>query len=272
MADEQLVNEIVRLVLERLKGAPAPQAPAAPAAVPAPKSLAAALAQRPAAFPSPNAVTAAPNALKRRVFLTADDLRQRIDPEHKAVLFAGERLTPNAQDYVDQHGIRVERLAGTVAAPAAPSAEGQGVLPAAETFGVVLDRPGAAVASALAALGRDGMGLTRYDQSDCWMRNSSAMLKCIAAGTLGGGVLLAPTGSAPAAFANKFRGIRAVLGLCTDGVAEAVDGFDANVLIVEHGRRGFYEIRTLIARFIERRRRPRKATAMLEALRQLEQC
>ena len=112
--------------------------------------------------------------------------------------------------------------------------------------------------------------MPRFDATDCWMRNSSAMIKSILAGQIGGGVILVPTGAAATVFANKYRGIRAVLAGSADGVAEAVRELDANVLIVEHKVRAFFEVRTLIKTFITHRRQPRPATAMLDTLARLE--
>ena len=128
----------------------------------------------------------------------------------------------------------------------------------------------AKVASALTALGREGLGMPPSTPPTAGCATPPPCSRPSSPGKLGGGVILAPSGEAAIVFANKYRGIRAVLGLRTDGVAEAVRGFDANVLVVEHGHRSFYEIRTLIQTFIALRRQARPATAMLQTLVSLE--
>lgn len=265
VTQEQLVEQVVREVLARLAGN---QPAAAAAPQPEPTSRPASRPTGPAPFPAPNPAPNQPR-VKRKVFITAEALRQRV-VDGAVALAADERLTPNAVDYVEQNKIRINRLTAATQQPKAP-AHAAGVIPPVETFGVVLGGSDATVQSVLTALGRDGMAMTRYDQTDCWMRNSSSMLKCISAGTLGGGVIFVPTGSAACVFANKYRDIRAVVGVSAQQAASVVAEIDANVLIVEFGLRSFFEMRSMVASFIDARRRPRTTNVVLDSIRKVDQ-
>ncbi len=291
MVDEALVNEIVRRVLGALSSPAAPSASAGPAApaTPGPATAptsptmpapATGLSPSPAVpppstprkpapspMPMPNPVPA-PSGPRRKVFVTADDFARRAGGTKTVRLMGDEVLTPNAEDYAEIHRIRIERIADPVAA--APAEQAVDVIAAAHGSGLVVSGPEQKVASALTALGRDGFAMTRFDQTDCWMRNSSALLKAIRAGPIGSGVILAPTSPAAVVFANKYRGIRAVTACDTDTVREAVEALDANVLVIDHGKRSFFEIRTLIKTFLAARALPRTRSAILDTFDKLE--
>ena len=96
------------------------------------------------------------------------------------------------------------------------------------------------------------------------------MMKDVVDGDLRGGVFLVPTAPAAMVLANKFRGIRAVQGNGPDGVAEGIAQLDANVLVVEHARRSFYEIRNVIDTFATLPRSGAPDAALAEAIATLE--
>lgn len=276
MVNEEIIQEIVRRVLSQLGGTAAPAARQTPAPGPVLEPLAPTREARrdvppvPAPAPRPNPLPAR-RAPAKRVFVTAEMLVGRIGADHTVTLVEGEQLTPNAEDYVERHNVRVLRAevpagAGPVAAPGAV------VLPPADAIGLVVHDAGRdhKVASTLTALGREGLAMPRFAPTDCWMRNSAALCKAIAAGEVGGGVVLVPSAAGAVVFASKYRGVRAFQAASADEVAEAVREFDANVLVVDHARASFFEMRTLIKTFIEHRRRPRTGGALLEALARVE--
>ena len=240
-ADENLVDEIVRRVVDVLGvGAAAPPAPA-----PAGGS---------------------------RVWLTTEMLVARAGGADSVSLGANELLTPAARDHAAARGIEVvleEPLSR--AAPATATTGGQ-VRPAVlmRTLGLVVHRPDAKAAAALAALGRSGLVAEGFDESDCWMANTRALCEAVAAGRLAGGVVLDRYAAAPMALAGKARGVRAVQGVSVAAVTAALRQFDANVLVVGHVPVSLFEIRSMIDRFAAGRRMGRDRTALLDAVDEME--
>lgn len=213
-----------------------------------------------------------------KIFITEDLLRKRLSGAKGTVveLAHNEHLTPAAQDLVARRRMTVRRgAAPSPAVPAgnaAPAAPQVGSTPAASTatgLGLVLERPSEGVRGLLTALAHDGLTLTDYTQTDCWMRNLQGLCSAITSGAVSAGVAVLPYAADAMVLANKIPGIRAVQGTRADSVAAAVRRFGANLLIIEHSFSSFFEMRTMVRLFAAERTTP-QYQALMDALASLE--
>ncbi len=267
--EPQQIDRIVEEVLRRLgQTRPAGTSARVPASAPAPAPV----AQQAAEQAEP---THAP-----KIFLTEDLLRKRLAGVEGSVveLAHNEHLTPAAQDLIARHRMTVRRAAApnpakpaAEAAPAAgaPTPETAAEATAAGWLGLIVERPSESVQGLLTALAHDGLMLTDFTQTDCWMRNLQGLCKAVDAGSVSAGVAVLPYAADAVVLANKIPGVRAVQGTRPDSVAAAVRRFGANVLIVEHAFSSFFEIRTMVRLFAAERTTP-TYRALLETLAALE--
>ena len=302
--DAELINKIVEQVLVALgqapgaSGASAPTPLAAsrtPAKVPSSAAAPAASTPRPAQKETPSPATApritpaskvAPP--QRRVFLTADMLRQRIaglNGQAKVIELDGfECLTPAAEDFAADAHVTVQRrpqpLAAAPQAPnpapasaaiaspsafkslgAAPDAAPAAVaevycpVPAAKApgYGLVTARLTDAAATAVRTATQSGLKLEDWNRKGCWLRDSRTMCEAVAAGTLAGGIVLVPQAADAMILTAKHRSIRPVQGTRPDSVRNALRHYDANVLVIEHAACTFHEMREMIRLFVSAR-------------------
>jgi hypothetical protein len=214
-----------------------------------------------------------------RVFVTADILQQRVSVSGQGGLIElapNERLTPSAMDLAEARHIAVRRLpeasVGVVeaqaecrgATPCSGQADPTSSVPAGEpsslapqatssAIGFVVERVVPSVASAIKALGYDGLSMIDYTQTDCWMANLEALSGAVASGQVRAGVALLPFAADAMMLAGKMRSIRPVQGTCIESVSAALRRFDANLLVVEHAVSTFYEIRAMVRLFASQR-------------------
>jgi ribose 5-phosphate isomerase RpiB len=205
------------------------------------------------------------NSSARKVFLTAEELEQRIASAGAGVieLAVNEHLTPRAQDVADQRNVSVHRSVTTIDAPNYQptihtdqqqalkrlATSTPGGRPVIGPVGLVLDRPDDGVVRLLAALKYDGASFVNYTQTACWLRNTEALAADIAAGQLAAGVIVAAYAANAMVLAGKLRGIRPVQGTRVESVAAAVRHYDSNVLVLEHRFHTFHEMRAMIRTF-----------------------
>ncbi len=252
---DSLIDEIVRRVVRALGPGAAPR-PAAPA--PSPQG----------APPRHEAARGAPG----RVWVTTETLAGRAGDGRSVSLAANEALTPAARDYAAARGLEVVRGEPISRAGPATSVSAGQVRPAVltRTLGLVVHRPDAKVAAALAAAGRGGVVMRGFADDRCWMVNARAMCAAVAGGELAGGAVIDRYAAGPMALAGKFRGVRPVQGVSVGAVEAALRQFDANVLVIGHVPVSLYEIRCMIDRFASGRRMGRDRTALLDAIEELE--
>ncbi|MFP3938310.1 MAG: RpiB/LacA/LacB family sugar-phosphate isomerase [Phycisphaerae bacterium] len=265
--DKQQIDMIVAEVLRRLRGGQ-PQAgrSSAPVAAPQPVSSRAESAE---AKPAP------------KIFITEDLLRKRLAGTEGTVveLAHNEHLTPAAQDLIARRRLTVRRApapspARQTAQPATtgnptPSPQVPANSAPAGSLGLILERPSEGVQGLLSALAADGLELTDYTQTDCWMRNLQGLCSAVTSGTVSAGVALLPYAADAMVLANKIPGIRAVQGTRPDSVGAAVRRFGANLLVIEHAFSSFFEMRTMVRLFAAERTAP-KYQALMDTLATLE--
>jgi len=273
--EAELVNQIVRQVVEALRGygkapaqgsRPAPAAAAQNAAPDGPRSM-------PAEEPKPVA----------KVFVTAEMLTQRLAGGGAAITLAhNEHLTPAAADLAEEKHVAIQRESRSLAAPPAgeapanPGAPQLAVAPApaagppAPTIGLISGGDESKVNGVVTALGYDAMSLVDYDQRDCWMQNLRALCGAITGGQVSAGVALLPYAADAMLLAGKIRGIRPIQGTRPESVSAAVRRFDANLLVLEHAFRTFHEMRTMVRRFATERTGRPVAKALLKMVDEAE--
>ncbi len=214
-----------------------------------------------------------PSALETRsvskVFITVDDLRQRLSGTNGGVieLSHNEFLTPAAADLVEAKNLIISKASAPEPQPAEGampsqetpghaytlrSASGESMAPAI-TIGLVIDRPGEKVRSVTDSLSNNGIGFSRFDQSSCWMENLRSMCRDVASGGLATGVAVLPYAADAMVLVNKIDGIRAVQGTRVGSVQAGIRHFGANVLILEHAFSTFHEMCTMIRVFTNNR-------------------
>jgi len=264
---DKLIDEIVRRVVETMGGASDASAPAAPVGdAPPPPADPGPLADGAGDTPAPRPAPAS------RVWLTVEMLTQRAGAERSITLAPNEFLTPAARDYASSRGVEVVR--GEPVSRPAPATVPTGgeVRPAVltRTLGLVVSRPDAKVAAALAALARGGVATEGFGDADCWMANARAMCEAVRSGRLAGGAVVERYAAAPMVLVAKIRGIRPVQGVSVAAVEAALRQFDANVLVVGHATLSVFEVRSMIDRFAAGRRVGRDRTALLDAVEELE--
>lgn len=285
--DAELVNKIVEQVLVALGQTPgasgivaAPMPPAASRNAPAARKATPAPAAAPKTASAP---AGAPP--QRKVFLTANMLRQRLagstNGQAKLIELDGfEFLTPAAEDFAaDAHVVVQRRPQPLIAAPQAAAkpasaavespAAAQADRPAGPAkmpgYGLVTARLSDAAATAVRAASQGGLKLEDWNRKGCWLRDSRSMCEAVAAGTLAGGIVLAPRAADAMVLTAKHRSIRPVQGTRPESVRNALRHFDANVLVIEHTCCTFHEMREMIRLFVSARP-PRESSDFTDAL------
>jgi len=274
--DAELVNKIVEQVLVAL-GRPPGTNRSAPAAAPLPVSRNALSVTEATASPAaaPKTAPASSGAPpQKKVFLTADMLRQRLagstNGQAKLIELDGfEYLTPAAEDFAaETHVVVQRRPQPLVAAPQAaanpastavesPAAVGQADRSAGPVrlagYGLVTARLNDAATTAVRAASQGGLKLEDWNRKGCWLRDSRTLCEAVAAGTLAGGIVLVPQAADAMILTAKHRSIRPVQGTRPESVRSALRHFDANVLVIEHTRCTFHEMREMIRVFVSAR-------------------
>jgi len=279
--DAELVNKIVEQVLVAMGQTPIAAGGSAPKPLAASRdsSTAATAPGKPAAAQAPAAAPKTASApagasTQRKVFLTADMLRQRLagstNGQAKLIELDGfEFLTPAAEDFAaDAHVVVQRRPQPLIAAPQAAAnpasapvesraATGQADRPPGPAklpgYGLVTARLSDAAATAVRAASQGGLKLEDWNRKGCWLRDSRSMCEAVAAGTLAGGIVLAPRAADAMVLTAKHRSIRPVQGTRPESVRNALRHFDANVLVIEHTCCTFHEMREMIRLFVSAR-------------------
>jgi len=281
--DAELVNKIVEQVLVAMGQTPIAAGGSAPKPLAASRDSSTA-AQAPAAAPA-GASASKGTVPQKKVFLTADMLRQRLagstNGQAKLIELDGfEFLTPAAEDFAaDAHVVVQRRPQPLIAAPQAAAkpasapvespAAAQADRPAGPAklpgYGLVAARLSDAAATAVRAASQGGLKLEDWNRKGCWLRDSRSMCEAVAAGTLAGGIVLAPRAADAMVLAAKHRSIRPVQRTRPESVRNALRHFDANVLVIEHTCCTFHEMREMIRLFVSARP-PRESSDFTDAL------
>ncbi len=259
--DSKTVNTIVEQVLAQLRQGGVAQAAAGKPAPP--------VAPQPAAPARPQAVKSG------KVFLTADDAAQRIGAAGRGVLELSENefLTPAAKDLVDTRHIKVQKIHAAPAAEAASVAGGRCITAAGAcgmSIGLVTEGGQDKVRSAVGAMERDGVVLVSFNNTNCSIRNLTALCNAISAGSICAGVAILPYAADAMVLANKFRGVRALQATRLESVDAGVRRLGANLLVVEHAVSTYHEMRAMVRRFSERRTAEPTNKTLLKAVESLE--
>lgn len=205
----------------------------------------------------------------KKVFVTADDLRTRIQSgtSSSVDLASNEFLTPAARDLASRRKITItnspdpretalprpvpiqKTIPTSSDVPLSATRKGIGPGP----VGLVLYLPDAKTESVLRALAHDGIFFTDYTRGECWMDNLLALCRGIVEKEIVLGVALFPYGADAMIMANKTRGIRAVQGTLVDSVAASIRRLDTNLLILEHRLSTFHQLRSITRFFVQNR-------------------
>jgi ribose 5-phosphate isomerase RpiB len=224
--------------------------------------------------------------LLKKIFITADDLSARLNENSSSSveLASNEYLTPAAADLAARRKIGITRkpdpLTRPVAKPALPgisiptfkdvplsaSRISQGTGP----VGLITYFPDEKTDSALRALAHDGIFFTDRTDDECWMVNLINLCRGINDGSLALGIVLFPFGADALIMANKVPGIRAVQGTAVESVAASVRRLSTNVLVLEHRRSTFHELRAMIRIFVQNRMVSGIAQDVLDRIKELE--
>ncbi len=277
--DAELVNKITEQVIEALgrQGIAASQLE-----TPLPKTQEP--AERKPTDSYPSALGTRPVT---RVFITVDDLRQRLSGINGSVieLSHNEFLTPAATDFAEQKNLTISKIERNIGIPEYHTS---GVLASARhdetgtprstptdtnpdstpttTIGLVIDRSDEKVRSVTDSLSNNGIGFSRFDRSSCWMENLRSMCRDVASDGLVAGVAIMPYAADAMVLANKITGIRAVQGTRLESVKAGLRHFGANVLILEHAFSTFHEMCTMIRAFTNNRANKVSSGVLLEAV------
>ncbi|HUU22902.1 MAG TPA: RpiB/LacA/LacB family sugar-phosphate isomerase [Phycisphaerae bacterium] len=262
-ADEQLVREVVRRVVEVLGGQGTVRASGGDGN----DHDAERQVGRSGGGESQGADTSLSDAT--RVWVTARGIAERASGGGTVTLGANEFLTPAARDYAASRGIVVV-CEDAVQAAATPRERRVKPAVLTRTLGLVVDRADAKVESALASAARGGVSMVGYAGAACPIVNARAMCDDVSAGELAGGVMIDRYAAAGMVLAGKVRGIRPVQGVSVQAVLAGLRQFDANVLVIGHAACSVYELRSMIDRFAAGRRMGRERTAVLEAVERWE--
>lgn len=159
----------------------------------------------------------------RRV-LSADDLRRHLTSQRELQLLPRTIVTPLAADELRARGIRITWQD----AKPAPTNE-------TRQWGYAVERPDAAVASAVQALERDGIRLTALEvPSDAlWQAGAGAIVFCGDPGLV-------------CCVANKYSGVRAAAVATPQAAARARQCLGANLFAIEVPGRTFFELRQIL--------------------------
>jgi ribose 5-phosphate isomerase RpiB len=305
--DAKLVNQIVEQVLAALgrSGAAAPAPPSAAPAVSTPpggqggpsedkavrETVSAAVRQQrfrsqyaPAWAPARKEESVSDSAPRPRVFITAEMLRQRLaeGAAHGAIELAeNEFLTPSAQDLADQKHLTVRKVpppigvapATVAAAPGSEDrADNQGGPADGDPWalGLIVEKADDKVRNLLAGLRREGLSITNYGQTDCWVCNLGHLCKALAAGQVRAGVAILPHAADAMMLASKHKGVRAVQGTRPRSVSAAMRHFAANLLVLEHAYSTVHEMKTMIRLLAGQTGAAFPAGRLLEAVKELE--
>ena len=319
MTDEAL-DDIVRKVLAAIQsrglGAalPAPQAKveaeaAAVAAVkPAPRTHIRPGMATPQAQPKTGPAATRPADAPRKVFITAEMLRQRLAGEsgqgRTIDLAHNEFLTPAAMDLADDRHLAVRRqpkplaspvrgdavrrcgpedaLTGTPQTSAAQPARSDavrrcgpeyaltGTLQTSAALGLVVREPNELVRGVLDGLERDKITAFDFNRTDCWIVNTRTLCEAVVSGEVSGGVVMVPHAADAVVLANKVRGIRALQGIRPEGLASAMARLAPNVLVLEHSTATFHEVRAMLRMFAGPKPAKGQAEAVIKAVEKLE--
>ncbi len=287
MTDEVLdniVREVLAAIQSRGLGAalPAPQAVAAAAAKPAPRTPDRPGAAAPQAQPKAPPAGARP-ADTRKIFLTADMLRQRLAGESGQTrtidLAHNEFLTPAAIDLADDLHLAVRRQQPMQLAPpvrsdavrrCGPEDALTGTLQTSAALGLVVRKPNELVRGVLDGLARDKITAFDFNRTDCWIVNTRALCDAVVSGSVSGGVVMVPQATDAVVLANKVRGIRAVQGIRPESLALAMARLAPNVLVLEHSTATFHEVRAMLRMFAGPRAAKGQDEVVIDAIEKLE--
>ncbi len=209
--------------------------------------------------------SAAVGSIPKRVFITADMLRQRLDQAKGSTLAiaANEYLTPAATDLVARMNLSISRSLGAAGAtkPAqlkktkltVPSIPGARAAVGSGPVGLVVEKHDDRIQSVLAALAHDGVVFIDRTGPDCWPTNLINLCGAIGSGELTAGVVAMRYAAEAMVIANKIAGIRACQGTCVASVSAAVRRIGANVLILETALSTFHELRAMTRGFVSQR-------------------
>ena len=168
--------------------------------------------------------------------LAADDLRRSLNGHREVVLAPAAVVTPLAGEHLRAAGIPVRRR------EAAPRpAEGA-------CWGYAQDRPHPLVASAVQALGRDGVHVAELPAAggSLLCRWAHAVAARVARGDCRGGVLFCDDPGLVCCVANKLPGLRAAAAWTVAQAVRAATTLNANLVSVEMPGRTFFEVRQIL--------------------------
>jgi ribose 5-phosphate isomerase RpiB len=190
------------------------------------------------------------------LIFTARQLEEQLKRDGQVTLPYRARLTPLAQDWIRQRGIKIGY--SDVAAPEKEKSKPAEVIGSSSGGRWMwwADGPCGPAKAALLTVAREtnlqtievGVDSKRIVEAvkviADEVRNQRAQ----------GGIMMVSTGALAMLYANRCPSLRAVLGTCLEAVEQGVRLVAANLLVIEHPYKTLQQTKTLLARFVRGRR------------------
>ncbi|MBI1830097.1 MAG: hypothetical protein HYR84_01440 [Planctomycetes bacterium] len=163
--------------------------------------------------------------------LSAEDLRRHLTSQREVLVLPKTVITPLAADELKAKGVRV-RFQATNGAEESKAP--------ANAWAYAMDKPDATVASAVQALGRDGIVLAQVDFTDPrrfaqWIVSERR-----------GGIAFCGDPATLCCIANKIAGVRAAAVVSVAQIVGIKKRLAANVFAIEPAGRTFFEVRQML--------------------------
>jgi hypothetical protein len=187
-------------------------------------------------IPNPSAAPASPGdlAISSRV-VTMTDILGRLNGARRVLVSREAIVTPAVRDELIRRGVALEYVESTNGKPAP-------VRLAVITMGTNFDP-----AALAAGMGREGLKV-EHTALDCILAATEQLAAETAKpDTLG--VLLTRHTAAGLCLANRFRGVRAILGVDAAGVATAAGAVGANLLVTNPLAGTFFQLKQMVSEF-----------------------
>jgi len=164
--------------------------------------------------------------------LSADDLRRHLTSQGELVLLPKTIVTPLAADELRAKGVRVRWENAIAGGPSSAKIGG---------WIYAVDQADATIATAIQALEREGITLSKIEPAD-----ARAIAEAISLAKYPGAVLFGSDPGSVVCIANKVAGIRAVSVMNALQVKRAHKNLGANLFAIEIPGRTLFEIRHML--------------------------
>lgn len=194
------------------------------------------------------------------MIFTARQLEDMYKANGQIALPYRARLTPLAQDWVRQKGIKIgyaDVQAPSKSEPSKPATTNSSAASSDSSAWVWwADSPCGPAKAALMSVAKEfNVGTAEIPLDTKHMVEAiKSIAQLLKTEKIAGGILFVGNGALAMVYANRCPAIRAVLGTCLEAVEQGVRLVGANVLVIEHPYKTFQQTKTLMARFVRGKR------------------